>query len=115
MAGRIRAVRTRRSSSALTSAVFPQGIQKARLEDFHEAPRQGVLVAGVNAAVTRAGLKLNDIIVALNGDRTDNFDQYGVVRSADSKPDMRLIVYREGAGYMEITCSQPGRASAPTS
>ncbi len=93
----------------LTSAVFPQGIRKARLEDFHDAPRQGVLVAEANAAVIRAGLKLNDVIVALNGDRTDTFEQYGVVRSSDTKPDMRLIVYREGTGYLEITCSQHRR------
>jgi hypothetical protein len=31
------------------------------------------------------------------------------VRCFDRKPDMRLIVYREGAGYMEFTCSQPRR------
>ena len=92
----------------ITGDVFPRGIQKARLEDFHSAPQQGVLVAETNDATRRAGLKLNDIIVALNGDRTDSMEQYVSVRGFDTKPDMRLILYRDG-GYLQFDCVQPDR------
>jgi tetratricopeptide (TPR) repeat protein len=96
----------------LASPVFPKGFQKVELKDFQGPPQQGVLVAQENDATRRAGLKLNDVIVALNGDRTDTFDQYAIVRRLDAKPDMRIILYREETGYLQITCSQRNRTFA---
>lgn len=93
----------------LTHDVFPKGIQKARFEDFRDPPLQGVLVASENNATRHAGLQLNDVIVALNGDRTDTFEQYSMVRRFDTKPDMHLILFRPGTGYMELKCEQERR------
>lgn len=91
-----------------TAKVFPQGLKRVSLKDFQGAPRQGVLIDGENEKVRQAGLKRGDIIVALDGERTDTMEQYMAVRNFDRWPEMKFIYFREGT-YRELAYALEGR------
>jgi tetratricopeptide (TPR) repeat protein len=88
--------------------IFPQGMTLAKIADFGAPPVDGVLVAGDNDALKQAGLALGDVIVALDGYRVRNFEQYQVVRSFTDSPQMALIAWH-GGRYVEIRTSQKER------
>ena len=46
--------------------------------------------------------------MALDGKRTDTFEQYVLVRGLTEDPSMRIIVYHDGA-YKEVKCMVPQR------
>lgn len=87
--------------------IFPSGIQRVAMADFSAAPRKGVLINGDNRRLAELGLRAGMVIVALNGIRTDNFEQYDVVRALSSDPEMNLIVW-DGA-YKTSEGQIPGR------
>ena len=87
--------------------LFPQGMKKVSLADFHAAPSRGVLIQGQNDTILWAGLRAGDVIVALDGTRVDNFAQYKYVRESLTKPGMNFIVW-QGNGYHEIQANPPG-------
>jgi tetratricopeptide (TPR) repeat protein len=89
-----------------TSALFPGGIEKARLEEFQSPPRDGVFIAQENALVRNAGLKSRDVIVAVNGIRVHSFKQYSSVREWKPDPELVLIVW-QGDRYREVKASPP--------
>lgn len=88
--------------------IFPGGVQKAALADFAGPPTQGVRIDGDSPALVPFGLARNMVVVALNGYRTDTFDQYDVIRTLSDDPTMQLIVW-DGARYRVSEGSLPGR------
>lgn len=86
--------------------LFPKGVEKVSLADFRGAPVDGVVIKEQNDLVTAAGLNAGDVIVALDGTRTHNFNQYGYVRSVLTGPEMHLIVW-QGNVYREVKASPP--------
>ena len=86
--------------------LFPDGIEKVSLADFHSAPTDGVLIKQQNGTVTAAGMRAGDVIVALDGTRTHTFAQYTYVRDSLSGPGLDLIVW-QGSGYHEFRASPP--------
>jgi tetratricopeptide (TPR) repeat protein len=87
--------------------VFPQGLQRVSITDFG-APPPGNLNAGLVVAekdVTdkwrRYGIRTDDRIVALDGYRVTDWDQYLAVRSLSDDPEMSTIVWRYRR-YVEI-------------
>lgn len=86
--------------------LFPGGIQKARLGDFQDPPVEGVIVRGENDLTEEAGLSSGDIIVAAQGIRVLNFQQYSYARDSVTTPQLDLIVW-QGNGYHEIHASPP--------
>jgi tetratricopeptide (TPR) repeat protein len=86
--------------------LFPNGIEKVSLADFHGPPTDGVLIQGQNSLLLSAGLRAGDVIVALGGNRTHTFAQYSYLRDAQSDPIMDLIVW-QGDAYHEIRAVPP--------
>lgn len=84
--------------------LFPKGIEKVSLSDFHAPPVDGVLIRQQNDTLTSYGLKAGDVIVALAGTRTHTFDQYIYMRNALITPELDLIVW-QGSAYHEVKAS----------
>ncbi len=85
---------------------FPEGMQTVTLADFHDAPKDGVLINQQTELLTGAGLLKGDVIVALNGTRTHTFNEYTFLREALANPEMDLIVW-QGTAYHEIKAAPP--------
>ncbi len=88
--------------------LFPKGLEKVSMSDFHGPPNDGVSILGENDLLRSAGLKRGDVIVALNGVRAHSFLQYNYLRDAKDTPDLDLIVW-QGDAYRHIRSSPPNR------
>lgn len=86
--------------------MFPHGMEKVSLADFHAPPTDGVSILQQGELLTAAGLRAGDVIVALNGTRTHTFNQYMFVRGLLAGPELDLIVW-QGGNYHEIKASPP--------
>ena len=86
--------------------IFPDGVEKVSLKDFRSPPPDGVSVRQQNDLTTAAGLRIGDVIVALNGTRTHTLNQYMLVRELLTTPELELIVW-QGSGYRVIRASPP--------
>jgi tetratricopeptide (TPR) repeat protein len=89
-----------------TAKLFPKGLEKVSLKDFQSTPTDGVLVREENDLLRKAGMKLADVIVAVNGLRVHNFPQYNYGRSADMTSEMTLIIWQANQ-YREVVANPP--------
>ena len=81
--------------------VFPDGLEPVRLDELSAPPTDGVRIVRAGRAASRAGLRSNDVIVALDGWRLRSLRQLGVAMTFDDAPDLVLFVWRDGA-YVEF-------------
>jgi Tfp pilus assembly protein PilF len=86
--------------------LFPKGIEKVSVNDFHSPPTDGVLIEQQNDLLQSAGLAAGDVIVAVYGVRMHNFQQYLYGRDLKTTPELDLIVWHDGA-YREFKPSPP--------
>jgi hypothetical protein len=86
--------------------LFPKGIEKVSVSDFQGPPADGVLIQEEDNLTADAGLKKDDVIVALDGTRLHNFLQYRFVRDGLAGPELDLIVWKRGS-YEEVKASPP--------
>ena len=89
-------------------SIFPGGMASAKLADFSDPPKKGVIIAGQNEFLLQCGLKKGSIIVALDGKRTETFLQYSFVRELTKSPHMEFIVFQDGK-YQEVKAEVPER------
>lgn len=96
----------------LMKRICPDGLQKVVLTDFKTPPDRGIVAEEHDKA---SGLKLNDIIVAFDGYRTDNEKTLYLVSSLSfTKPFKKVIIWN-GTEYKELnirTFSQKGSGSS---
>jgi len=88
--------------------LFPKGVEKVSLADFHAAPTDGVFLRNQNDVLTSYGLRAGDVIVALGGTRTHTSSQYSYLRDTQKESELDLIVW-QGNAYHEIKASPPDR------
>ena len=88
------------------SKLFPQGIEKVSLTDFQAPPTSGVRVCEQNNLVREAGMRVNDVIVAVNGIRIHSMAQYKYARETEASPEMILVVW-QGNQYRELKANLP--------
>lgn len=86
--------------------LFPKGIEKVSLNDFHGPPTDGVVIKQQNELLHSAGLKAGDVVVAVYGVRVHNFRQYDYGRELKNTPELDLIVW-QGDAYREFKPSPP--------
>jgi tetratricopeptide (TPR) repeat protein len=86
--------------------LFPKGKEKVSLRDLGPAPSDGVVIIGQSDLLLSAGLKQGDVIVAIDGFRAHNLEQYNYVRDSQPSPELDLIVW-QGDAYYEIQSSPP--------
>ncbi len=87
--------------------LFPNGFEKASLEDFKGPPADGVAFRGDSALMFSSGLKMTDVIVAVYGVRVHNVAQYTFGRTLKDTPELDIIVW-QGDAYHELKPSVPG-------
>ena len=91
--------------------MFPQGLQKVTAADFAAgaAPDRGLIVEGPNDRFAAAGVREGDLLVAADGYRVRDYNQWRVATGFSRDPAMSFVVYREGR-YTSVSGRFPGRA-----
>ena len=87
---------------ALKWKVFPGGVVSVTLPMLRQAPTSGVEVAELERIGERHGVRLNDIIVAIDGIRVNNLAQYYAAKTMNVNAEMRLTIWRD-LKYTEVT------------
>jgi hypothetical protein len=101
-------------NAAELKRIFPDGIQKAELGSFSGPPMKGMRLDDddqderTNWILEPAHLKRGDIMVALDGYRTDTAMQYFYIQARGHGPDMNFILWRDGK-YQEVKAYVPHR------
>jgi tetratricopeptide (TPR) repeat protein len=86
------------AADALVAKVFPGGIQhvEAESEAGLRQPIDGVKVTVTGARGAAAGFHVNDIIVAVDGLRVHNYDQFYLAWSMSSAPAISFLRWQDG-------------------
>ncbi|HSI15037.1 MAG TPA: PDZ domain-containing protein [Chthoniobacter sp.] len=95
--------------AASEKRIFPDGMQKAALADFQQPPKVGTILNGNNQYVSAAKLKAGDVVVALDGYRTDDMMQYQYIRSISKEDEPLKLIVWDGIRYRETTANPPKR------
>jgi hypothetical protein len=82
--------------------IFPAGVVSIALPTLREPPVYGVEVSALEKIGERAGIRLHDIIVAVDGIRVNNQPQYYAAKAMSLDPNMRVTVWRD-LKYTEVT------------
>jgi hypothetical protein len=97
-----------RAYDAMVGEEFPDGMKTVALADFTGAPASGAVITTQSSLISQYGLKVGDVIVALDGYRVDTFGQYGFVRGMKADVPLQLILW-DGTQYRELSASVPDR------
>lgn len=87
--------------NSLHEKVFPRGLKKVTIGSFAGVPAAGCSIVSDSVPLQIAGLQVGDIIVALEGFRIENEEQYAHIDAMTTDPNMNLIVWRDDR-YVEI-------------
>ena len=93
-------------AEAQLAKTFPQGIERVTMADFKSAPADGVLIKKASDRAIAAGMRNGDVIVSINGIRSQTYAQYLCGRQVKLDPEMDLIVW-QGDRYTDIKTSPP--------
>jgi hypothetical protein len=86
----------------LTREIFPAGMTRITAGAPAAAPQDGVVVRTTGVIGAAEGLKVNDVIIGIDGVRVRNVAQYRAVRGASAQDTMKLTVWR-GDRHMEVS------------
>jgi hypothetical protein len=92
----------------LLALIFPKGVQHVTLSDFQGQPNEGIILNASSPRTDKAGLKVSDVIVAVNGWRVHNWYEYYAARAPSTNPNVKFIVWRAG-NYLELDSFFPRR------
>lgn len=76
--------------------VFPNGLEEVAFPTLSGSPSDGVLVDETGPRVEAIGLKPGAVIVAINGTRVRNMEQYYCVSWANVDPRVQFIAWQDG-------------------
>jgi tetratricopeptide (TPR) repeat protein len=95
-------------AKSLVTKQFPNGFEHVTLADFNASPTDGLAFRRLFARAEHIGLREHDIVVAMDGLRVRNIDQYYVVNRVSHDPTMTVVVWRDGR-YQELHLTVPQR------
>jgi len=98
---------------AIAGKTFPQGVERVTLTAFSNPPTDGIVFHAYGRRAERIGLRMSDVIVAVDGIRVRNHQQYWYVIRSSFDTRVPLIVWREG-GYRELNATIPQRSFGAT-
>src|SRR5438067_2616705 len=98
---------------AIAGKTFPQGVERVTLTAFSNPPTDGIVFHDYGRRAERIGLRMSDVIVAVDGIRVRNHQQYWYVIRSGFDTRVPLIVWREG-GYRELNATIPQRSFGAT-
>ncbi len=96
--------RYRTEAQEALKRLFPQGLQRAALGDLGAPPTPGkgyLVTWKPGPGMTRVGLQTRDVVVAVDGYRVNDEEEYETVWGFTDKRDIALIVWR-GGRYLEL-------------
>jgi hypothetical protein len=101
------------AAAPIQARLFPQGVERVAVTDFTagEVPDKGVKVEGPSRRLAFAGLRDGDVLVAVDGYRVRDYQQYLVVSLLSRDAAMRFVYYRNGR-YLVAEGRFPQRAIA---
>ena len=86
--------------------IFPEGMPALDPATLKDAPPHGVVLRTLGPKAAKLGLQIGDVIVAINGTRISNMDQYFFV--IDSAADSHIsFTAWNGHGYITATADLP--------
>ncbi|MEZ5327103.1 MAG: hypothetical protein R3F19_18805 [Verrucomicrobiales bacterium] len=88
--------------------LFPDGLKKVTLASFKGEPDAGTQLAEESNYTRSAKITLRDVIVAVQGFKVDNQDQYTYARDLNPALKLKLILW-DGKSYREIEAIAPNR------
>jgi tetratricopeptide (TPR) repeat protein len=89
--------------------IFPDGLREVTLSDFStEKKAAGCQVMESSSTLLAVGMRPGDRVVAIDGKRVENFQQYLMLMSGSLDPSVHLI-FQRGRGFQEIRCQLPDR------
>jgi hypothetical protein len=92
-------------AQAATARLFPGGLQKVTSATLPQPPRpEGIRVVEIEdlERLRAIGVRPDDILMAVDGYRVLNVDQWLTVRSFTDAPQISVIVFR-GGGYLDLS------------
>ncbi len=92
----------------LTARLFPEGMRPAALGDFNQKPEKGVIIISSSSKLREYGLAHGDIVVAIDGYRVDNLQQYEIIRDRSSDPQVHFIVWHKNR-YLNVDAQLKNR------
>ncbi len=99
------------------SVVFPEGLKRTSLSEFAGDSGGGALIQGESAELKEAGLAPGDIIVAVDGVRVRNLEQFQCARGFSADPKLEIIAFRSNERrFIEasVRTRQPARRLGAT-
>jgi hypothetical protein len=102
---------------ATMAKAFPDGVATATLAEFEKTgkpPIDCIRLRRYYSLGTRKGLENGAIVVAVDGHRIRNVEQFALVRISSNEVLMKLIVY-DGRTWQEVSARRWDRAIEPES
>jgi len=92
-----------RKLADMTKRYFPDGVQSVTISELSEHPEEGVSFAGQSRVMRDYGIGRKSIVVAVDGSRVKNLEQYYFIRDMNiSETEMPLILW-DGQRYVEVS------------
>jgi hypothetical protein len=91
-----------------TAKLLPDGIQIVDFKSLDAAPIDGILITQTSAVMQNIGIFRGDVLVALDGRRIRNKEQYYFFRDGSKDPNISYIVWR-GGHYVQVAGNIPDR------
>jgi hypothetical protein len=89
--------------------LFPNGMEKVSLADLKTPPEDGVSVTSTSYKSAAMNVRAGDVVVAIDGIRVHDEEQYYFARGLKTDSKFQLIVWNRGSGYHEVNANVPGR------
>lgn len=100
---------------ALRDSLFAKGLEKVVLSGLTAPPLSGVTFTKDNGNLRALGMRVGDVIVAVDGYRIERFLQYLFVRNLDIANDRMALIVWNGKNYSEVDAwVKDRRLGAPT-
>ncbi len=85
------------------------GLNPVKLSDFKTPPTDGVKIAKDSELSRANGLKKGVVIVAVDGIRIKDHDEFNLAREVNSRNKSVELIYWDGSGYHSLKGSPPNR------
>lgn len=89
-------------SKRLMGQIFPNGWERAHADRLAGPPDAGLRIRTAGQLGERAGLRVGDVIVAVDGIRVRDLEQYAVMKFQSWAPAIQFCVWR-GDRYLDLT------------
>jgi tetratricopeptide (TPR) repeat protein len=98
----------KQKGDVLEKNIFPEGLKKVDITNIKEAPDTGILITVGGDLTEKYGLKVKEIIVAVNGIQVKTREQYHYMLNASPGTKMQFVVWN-GNAYRTLEADLPDR------